>query len=61
MRHVVSVKLANKMSASTAPLSWSFIDSKASQQFVGGKPFLDMPANDYNDFVNWHPNAVVEL
>ena len=61
MRHVVSVKLANKMSASTAPLSWSFIDRKASQQFVAGKPFLDMTENDYNDFVNWHPNAVVKF
>ena len=56
-----SAKLADEVPASAAPLAWSFVDSKTSQQFIGGKPFLDMTENDYNDFVNWHPNAVVEF
>ncbi len=61
MRYVVSAKLADEISASTAPFARSFVDSKASQQFVGGKPFLDVIASDYDDLVKRHPNAVVKV
>ena len=61
MHHVVSAKLANDTPASTAPFARSFVDSKASQQFGGGKPFLDVIASDYDDLVKRHPNVVIKV
>ena len=61
MCYVVSAKLADEMPASTAPFARSFVDSKASQQFGGGKRFLDVIASDYDDLVKRYPNAVVKV
>ena len=44
MRYLVSAKLADEMPAATAPFARSFVDKKARQEFVGGKPFLDVIA-----------------
>ena len=52
---MVSAELADEMPASTAPFARSFVDSKAIQQFGGGKPFLDMIASNYEDLVKRYP------
>ena len=61
MRYVVSAKLADEMPASTATFARSFVESKASQQFGGGKPFLDVITSNYDDLVKRYPNAVVNV
>ena len=49
MRHVSSAKLADEMAATTAPLARSFVDSKANNQFVGGKSISDMTVSFDNN------------